>query len=78
MISPDFTFNEIKHAVQELKGDQCSDPTGLLREVFKNSGDGLLLSILAMAKKLKSECSLRIGVNFGSKHSKRKKDRSKV
>ena len=51
MISPDFTliFDEIKYAVQELKGGQCSDPTGLIREVFKTAGDGQLLSILAMA-----------------------------
>ena len=54
VISPDFTFDEIKHAVQELKGGQCSDPTGLIREVFKNSGDGLLLSILTMANSIKS------------------------
>ena len=70
VISPDFTFDEIKRAVQELKGGQCNDPTGLIREVFKNSGDGLLLSILAMANPLKAQkCSLKIGVNFGSKHS---------
>ena len=49
VISPEFTFDEIKRTVQELKGGQCSDPTRLIREVFKNSEDGLLLSILAMA-----------------------------
>ena len=54
MISPDFTFDEIKHALQELKGSQCSDPTGLIRDVFKNSGDGLLLSILAVANSIKN------------------------
>ena len=54
VISPDFAFDEIKCAVQELKGGQCDDPTGLIREVFKNSGDGLLLSILAMANSVKS------------------------
>ena len=69
VISPDFTFDEIKHAVQKLKGGQFSDPTGLIREVFKNSGNGLLLSILAMANSIKSsKVSPRIGVNFGSKH----------
>ena len=47
VISPNFTFDEIICAVQELKGGQCGDPTGLTREVFKNAGDGLLLSILA-------------------------------
>ena len=54
VISPDFTFDEIKCAVQELKGGQCNDPTGLIHEGFKNSGDGLLLSILAMANSIKS------------------------
>ena len=54
VISTDFTFDEIKHAVQELKGGQCSDSTGLIREVFKNSGAGLLLSILAMVNSIKS------------------------
>ena len=34
VISPDFTFDEIKRAVQELKGSQCNDPTGLICEVF--------------------------------------------
>ena len=52
--TPDFTFDEIKCAVQELTGGQCSDPTGLSRKVFKNAGDGLLLSILAMANSIKS------------------------
>ena len=54
IISPDFAFDEIKCDVQELKGGQCSDPTGLIREVSKNAGDGLLLSILAMANSIKS------------------------
>ena len=54
VISPDLTYDEIKCAVQELKGGQCSDPTGFIREVFKNAGDGLLLSILAMTNSIKS------------------------
>ena len=54
MISPDFTFDEIKRAVHELKDGQCNDPTGLICEVFKNSGDGLLLPILAMANSFKN------------------------
>ena len=32
----------------------CRDPTGLIREVFKNAGDGLLFSILAMTNSIKS------------------------
>ena len=54
MISPDFTYDEIKCDVQELKIGQCSDPTELIREVFKNAGDGLLFSILAMTNSIKS------------------------
>ena len=54
MISPDFIYDEIKCVVQELKGGQCHDPTGLIREVFKNAGDGLLLSIFAMTNSIKS------------------------
>ena len=46
VISPDFTFDEIKCAVQELKCGQCSDPTGLIHEVFKNAGGGLLCPFL--------------------------------
>ena len=79
VISPDFTFDEIKCAVQELKGDQCSDLTGLIREVFKNAGGGLLCPFLKWLIPLKAQkCSLRIGVNSGPKHSKRKKDHLKV
>ena len=59
VISPDFTFGEIKCAVQELKGGQCIDPTGLICEVFKK------------ANSIKSY--LIIGVKFGSKYSKRKR-----
>ena len=53
VISADFTFNEIKCAVKELKGGQCSDLTGLILEVFEDAGDGLLFSILAMANSIK-------------------------
>ena len=54
VISSDFTYDEVKCAVQELKSGQCSDPTGLICEVFKNAGDGLLFSILAMTNSIKS------------------------
>ena len=43
--TPDFSINEVKHAVSEFKTGKCSDPTGLIREVFKNAGDALLHSI---------------------------------
>ena len=47
-LSPDFTYDEIKCA------GQCSDPTGIICEVFINAADGLLLSILAMTNSIKS------------------------
>ena len=50
----DYERIQNKRAVQELKSGQGSDPTGLIREVFKHSGGGLLLSILAMANSIKS------------------------
>ena len=33
--SPDFSSDEIKNAVTELKTGRCMDPTVLVREVFK-------------------------------------------
>ena len=52
--TPDFSINEVKHAVSELKTGKCSsDPTGLIREVFKNAGDALLHSICDMANSVK-------------------------
>ena len=51
--SPDFSFDEIKHAVSELKTGRCMDPTGLIREVFKTASDGFLLSVLEMVNFIK-------------------------
>ena len=51
--TPDFSINEVKHAVSELKTGKCSDPTGLTCEVFKNAGDVLLHSICDMANFVK-------------------------
>ena len=42
--TPNCSINEVKHAVSELKTGKCSDPTDLIREVFKNAGDSLLYS----------------------------------
>ena len=39
-VSPDFTMNEIRTAVHELKTGKCIDPLGLIREVFNHSGEG--------------------------------------
>ena len=51
--TPDFSINEDKHAVSELETGRSSDPTGLIREVFKNAGDALLHSICDMANSVK-------------------------
>ena len=51
--TPDFSINEVKHAVNELKTGKCSDSTGLIREGFKNVGDALLHSICDMANSIK-------------------------
>ena len=39
--------------MSELKTGKCSDPTRLIREVFKNTDDALLHSICDMANSLK-------------------------
>ena len=46
--SPDFTFTEVRQAVRELKSGKCVDSMGYIREVFINSGEGLLLYLLDM------------------------------
>ena len=51
--TPDFSINEVKHAVSELKTGMCSDPRGLIHEVFKNAADALLHSICDMANSVK-------------------------
>ena len=33
-------MDEVKTAVHELKPGMCMDPLGLIREVFKHSGEG--------------------------------------
>ena len=51
--SPDFTLTEVRQAVSELKSGKCVDPMGYIREVFINSGDGLLLHLLDMINVIK-------------------------
>ena len=52
-VSPDFTMDEVKTAVHELKTGKCMDPLGLVREVFKHSGEGFLQSLVDMANNIK-------------------------
>ena len=51
--TPDFSINEVKCAVSELKSGKCSDLTGLINEVLKNAGDALLHSIYNMENSVK-------------------------
>ena len=44
--SPDFALTEVRQAVSELKSGKCVDPMGYIREVFINSGDGLLFYVI--------------------------------
>ena len=53
--TPDFSINGVKHAVSELKTGKCSNPTGLIREVFKSAGDALLHCICDTANSKRSK-----------------------
>ena len=52
-ISPDFTLSELKFAVKQFKNGKCMDPIGHIREIFKYSGDGFLISLLCIINKIK-------------------------
>ena len=45
-LDDEFTLEEVERAISELKRGKCSDPTGLIREVFTRSGKCMILSIL--------------------------------
>ena len=47
-ISPNFSLDEVKQAVGELKLGTSADPTYMVREIFKKCGDGLLYSLVEM------------------------------
>ena len=59
--SPDFTLTEVRQAVNELKSGKCVDPMGYIREVFINSGDGLLLYLLDMINVIKKSKIVPLG-----------------
>ena len=52
-VSPDFTMDEVKTAVHELKTGKCMDPLRLILKVFKHSGEGFLQSSVDMANDIK-------------------------
>ena len=51
----EFTSEEVARAtcISELKGGKCSDPTGLIREVFTKSEKCMILSILGIMNLIK-------------------------
>ena len=52
-LDDEFTLEEAERAISELKRGKCSDPTGLIREVFTRSGKCTILSILEMMNLIK-------------------------
>ena len=57
-ISPNFSLDEVKQAVGELKLGRSADPTGIVREIFKKCGDGLLYSLVEMVNTIKASKNL--------------------
>ena len=51
--SPDFTLHELHVVIKELKTGKCTDPTGMVREIFKRCADGLVISVLDMVNSIK-------------------------
>ena len=57
-ISPNFSLDEVKQAVGELKLGRSADPTGMVREIFQKYGDGLLYSLFEKANTIKTSKNL--------------------
>ena len=57
-ISPNFSLDEVKQAVGEQKLGRSADPTGMVREIFKKCGDGLLYSLVEMVNTIKASKNL--------------------
>ena len=57
-ISPNFSLDEVKQAVGELKLGTSADPTGMVREIFQKCGDGLLYSLVEMVNTIKTSKNL--------------------
>ena len=53
-ISPNFSLDEVKQVVGELKLGRSAYPTGMVREIFKNCGDALLYSLVEMVNMIKT------------------------
>ena len=57
-INPNFSLDDVKQAVGELKLGRSADPTGMVREIFKKCGDGLLYSLVEMVNTIKASKNL--------------------
>ena len=57
-ISPNFSLDEVKQVVGELKLGRSADPTGMVREIFQKCGDSLLYSLFEMANTIKTSKNL--------------------
>ena len=57
-ISPNFSLDEVKQAVGELKLGRSDDPIGMVREIFQKCGDGLLYSLVEMVNTIKTSKNL--------------------
>ena len=51
-------LDEVKQAVGEPKLGRSAEPTGMVREIFKKCGDGLLYSLVEMVNTLKASKNL--------------------
>ena len=78
-ISPDSTLSELKSVVKQFKNGKCMDPIGHIREIFKYSGDGFLISLLCIINKIKSSRILPLEwSNVWMKTLKKKKGSPKI
>ena len=78
-VTPDWTMQELKVVLKQLKNKKSEDPLGLANELFKpgNAGQDLKLSLLKLSNKVKKQqifpkvlglCNIRsLYQNIGSK-----------
>ena len=65
--------------MKQFKNGKCIDPVGHVREIFKCSGDGFLISLLCMINKVKSSRILPLEwSNIWMKTLKKKKGSHKI
>ena len=53
-VGPDFSMEEFDKVIGELKSGKSTDPTGLIREVFKYGGQCLKQSVYLMMNAIKT------------------------